>query len=59
MSQPIYVFGLSALATAGLAVMWAIFWRAAAKQGGSRRNSAQSGVFRKVTVMGVIAATAC
>jgi hypothetical protein len=38
--------------------MWAIFWRAAAKQGESIRGILLSpAFFRTVTVMGVIAAT--
>ena len=55
---PVYVFGLSVLATSGLVAMWAVFWRAAAKQQESIRGILLSAAFfRTVTVMGVIAAT--
>ena len=53
-----YVWWLSILATAGLCLMWAIFWFAV-----MRRNESITDVltkpefFKVITVMGVIAAT--
>lgn len=56
--DPLYILGLSALATAGLVFMWAAFWKAASQQQESIRGILLSAAFfRTVAVMGVIAAT--
>jgi hypothetical protein len=55
---PIYILCLSILATAGLVLMWAAFWKAASVQQESIRGILLSAAFFKtVVVMGVIAAT--
>jgi RsiW-degrading membrane proteinase PrsW (M82 family) len=55
---PQYILWLSILATVGLAVMWATFWRAVTKRQESVKDVLLSpAFFRTVTVMGVIAAT--
>lgn len=48
---------LSILATAGLAVMWAVFWFSPDGNNRTYRILQSSGFFRTVAVMGVIAAT--
>jgi len=49
---------LSVLATSGLVVMWATFWRTVAKSGGNIHEVLLSpAFFRTVCVMGIIAAT--
>ena len=49
---------LSTLATAGLAFMWWVFWRALVKSGGNVKEVLLSpSFFRTCTVMGVIAAS--
>jgi hypothetical protein len=56
--SPQYIAGLSVLATGGLVLMWAVFWRAVAQGKESVREILLSaGFFRTVAVMGVIAAT--
>lgn len=56
--SPDYVLYLSILATAGLIVMWLVFWLAVWK---SKENIHEillsTGFFRTVVVMGVVAAT--
>ena len=53
-----YVVWLSVLATAGLVLMWAVFWLAIVRAKESVHEILVSaGFFRTVTVMGVIAAT--
>ena len=53
-----YVLWLSILATAGLVVMWTVFWLAIVQRQESVRAVLLSpAFFRTVTVMGVIAAT--
>lgn len=55
---PLYVAGLSVLATLGLVAMWAVFWRAIVQSKESVHDVlASPSFFRTVTVMGVIAAT--
>lgn len=55
---PQYVLWLSILATAGLVLMWTIFWLAAWKRGENVHDILSSaGFFRTVVVMGVVAAT--
>jgi divalent metal cation (Fe/Co/Zn/Cd) transporter len=56
--SPQYILWLSILATAGLAIMWAVFWFAIIRRQESVRDVLLSpAFFRTVTVMGVIAAT--
>jgi hypothetical protein len=56
--SPEYIFRLSVLATAGLVLMWSIFWTAAWKRGENVQAILSSaGFFRTVAVMGVVAAT--
>ena len=56
--SPQYIAGLSILATSGLVLMWAVFWRAVAQTKESVREILlSSGFFRTIVVMGVIAAT--
>lgn len=56
--KPEYIVWLSILATAGLVLMWAVFWLAVARSKESIRGILLSaGFFRTVTVMGVIAGT--
>lgn len=56
--SPQYIAGLSILATGGLVLMWAVFWRAVAHSKESVHEILlSSGFFRTVAVMGVIAAT--
>jgi hypothetical protein len=56
--SPEYVLWLSILATAGLVLMWAVFWLAAWKRGENIHDILSSpGFFRTVVVMGVVAAT--
>jgi hypothetical protein len=56
--SPEYILWLSVLATAGLVVMWAVFWYAVVQAKESVHEVLLSaGFFRTVTVMGVIAAT--
>jgi hypothetical protein len=56
--NPQYVLWLSILATAGLVLMWAVFWLAAWKRGENIHDILSSpGFFRTVVVMGVVAAT--
>lgn len=56
--KPEYIVGLSILATAGLVVMWGMFWNAVAKSNESIMDIMKSpSFFKTVTVMGVIAAT--
>jgi len=51
---PQYVLWLSILATAGLVLMWTIFWLAAWKRGENVHDILSSaGFFRTVVVMGV------
>lgn len=55
----LYIMWLSVLATAGLIIMWVVFWLVA-----SRRNESiidillSPGFFKVIAVMGIIAATA-
>jgi polyferredoxin len=51
------VVWLSVLATAGLALMWAVFWWRVGSQTGIYDILQSSGFFRTIAVMGVIAAT--
>jgi len=56
--SPEYIVWLSVLATAGLVLMWAVFWFAIIRARESVHEVLLSaGFFRTVTVMGVIAAT--
>lgn len=53
-----YIVGLSILATAGLVLMWGIFWNSAIKSQEKIMDILRSpSFFKTVTVMGVIAAT--
>lgn len=53
-----YIIGLSILATAGLVLMWGIFWNSAIKSQEKIMDILRSpSFFKTVTVMGVIAAT--
>ena len=55
---PQQILWLSILATAGLAVMWAVFWVSVIKARESVHEVLMSaGFFRVVAVMGVVAAT--
>ena len=52
------ILQLSILATAGLVLMWAVFWLAVVKRGeGIQAILVSPAFFRTVAVMGVIAAT--
>jgi hypothetical protein len=56
--SPEYVLCLSVLATVGLVIMWAVFWRRIDTSKESVQDILLStGFFRTVAVMGVIAAT--
>lgn len=56
--KPEYIVGLSILATAGLVMMWGMFWHSVAKSRESVMDILTSpSFFKTVTVMGVIAAT--
>ena len=56
--SPEHIVWLSILATAGLVLMWAVFWSAIVRAKESVHEVLLSaGFFRTVTVMGVIAAT--
>ena len=56
--SPQYIWWLSVLATAGLVLMWSVFWIAVIRQRESvHAVLASAGFFRTVVVMGVIAAT--
>lgn len=53
-----YIVGLSILATAGLVLMWGIFWHSAVRSQEKIMDILKSpSFFKTVTVMGVIAAT--
>ncbi len=53
-----YIVGLSVLATAGLVIMWGMFWHSVAKSNENIMDILRSpSFFKTVTVMGVIAAT--
>ena len=53
-----YIVGLSVLATAGLVIMWGMFWQSAVKSQEKIMDILRSpSFFKTVTVMGVIAAT--
>jgi hypothetical protein len=53
-----YIVGLSILATAGLVIMWGMFWYSVAKSQEKIMDILRSpSFFKTVTVMGVIAGT--
>lgn len=55
--NPQQIVWLSILATAGLVVMWAVFWWRVGRGESVYRILQSTGFFRTVAVMGVVAAT--